>query len=84
MQSSYSTLNPEKSREVLSKLRSAAESEAASAQPSAVTTAEPKIEFDIKQNKVTQPGGDPNDEVGSALYAGQNSPHIGNGHGGPQ
>ena len=84
MQRSYSTLNPEKSREALSKLRAAAESEAESAKSNVVSSTADKIDFDIKQDKVDQLDGDPNDQVGSALYAGQNSPDIGNGHGGPQ
>lgn len=84
MQRSYSTLNPEKSREALSKLRAAAESEAESAKSKAVPMTADKIDFDIKQDKASQPGGDPSDQVGAALYAGQNSPDIGNGEGAPQ
>jgi hypothetical protein len=84
MQRSHSALNPEKSREALSKLRAAAEFEAETSQSNMVFSTDGKIDFDIEQAKISQPNGDPNDQVGSALYSGQNSPHIGNGHGAPQ
>jgi hypothetical protein len=68
----------------MSKLRAAAESEAESAKSNVVSTTVDKLDFDIQQNKASQPSGDPNDQVGAALYAGQNSPDIGNGEGAPQ
>lgn len=79
-----STLHPAHSRDALRKLREAAESEAAAVPPGVIAVTGGDIDFDAKHNPVKPMVGDPNDSAGAATYPGQNSEHIGNGHGGPQ
>lgn len=83
-QSAHSTLNPARSRDALIKLREAAESEASVVPPGVISVVSADVDFDKETPKVPLPDGDPNDQVGAASYAGQNSEHIGNGSGGPQ
>lgn len=82
--SSFSTLNPERSRVALQKLRTAAEAEMNAIPSGVVSTVCSDVGFDVERNKITSNNGDPNSQFGAASYAGQNSEHIGNGPGGPQ
>lgn len=81
---SQSTLDPDRSRDALRKLRAAAETEADSVAPGAVAVVGKDISFDVERKPLSSAKGDPNDQFGAARYAGQYSEHIGNGHGGPQ
>jgi len=82
--SSPSTLNPERSRVALQKLRTAAESEANVIPSGVVSSVRSDIEFDVNRSKFNRSAEEPNNQFGAASYAGQNSEHIGNGPGSPQ
>ena len=82
--STTSTLDPERSRDALQKLRAAADTEAASVPPGVISVVGGDVSFDKEQKPIPRPSGDPSDEAGAARYPGQNSEHIGNGSGGPQ
>lgn len=79
-----STLDPERSRDALQKLREAAEKEADIVAPGVVSSVSSDMDFDVQRKPLASPSGDPNNHYGAAKYQGQNSEHIGNGTGGPR